>query len=37
MYALYYSPGTASLLVHWLLIEMEIEHELRLVDMDARA
>ncbi|MGO1071703.1 glutathione S-transferase family protein [Lysobacter sp. CA199] len=37
MYALYYFPGAASLLVHWLLIEMEIEHELRLVDIDARA
>lgn len=37
MYALYYSPGTASLVVHWLLIEMGIEHELRLVDIDARA
>ncbi|MGH8083158.1 MAG: glutathione S-transferase family protein, partial [Lysobacter sp.] len=37
MYALYYSPGTASMVVHWLLIEMGIEHELRPVDMDARA
>ncbi|MGN7919243.1 MULTISPECIES: glutathione S-transferase family protein [Lysobacter] len=37
MYALYYSPGTASFVVHWLLIEMGIEHELRAVDMEARA
>ncbi|MEH6422107.1 glutathione S-transferase family protein [Pseudomonas sp. CGJS7] len=36
MYTLYYYPGAASLLVHWLLIEMELEHELRLVDIDAR-
>lgn len=36
MYALYYAPGTASLLVHWLLIELDLEHELRPVDMDAR-
>ena len=36
MYTLYYFPGAASLLVHWLLIEMELEHELRLVDIDAR-
>lgn len=37
MYALYYSPGTASMVVHWLLIEMGLEHELRAVDIDARA
>ena len=37
MYTLYYSPGTASLAVHWLLIEMDLEHELREVDIDARA
>jgi len=37
MYTLYYSPGTASLVVHWLLIELGIEHELKLVDLDARA
>ncbi|ALN85386.1 glutathione S-transferase, C-terminal domain protein [Lysobacter capsici] len=36
MYALYYSPGTASLVVHWLLIEMDLAHELRTVDIDAR-
>ncbi len=32
MYTLYYSPGAASLLVHWLLLELGQLHELRLVD-----
>lgn len=32
MYQLHYSPGTASMSVHWLLIEMQIPHELVLVD-----
>lgn len=32
-YVLYYSPGTASSIVHWLLIELGVEHELRLVDL----
>ena len=36
MYTLYYSPGTASLVVHWLLIELELPHELRLVDFDSK-
>lgn len=36
MYALYYAPGAASLVVHWLLIELGLEHELRRVDMQAR-
>ena len=36
MLTLYYSPGTASLVVHWLLIELDVEHELRLVDFDSR-
>ena len=31
---LYGSPSTASLVVHWLLIELEIEHELRMLDFD---
>ena len=34
---LYYAPGSASLLVHWLLIELELPHELRLVDTAAKA
>lgn len=34
---LYYSPGAASMLVHWLLIECGHPHELRLVDIPAGA
>ena len=37
MHTLYYSPGAASMAVHWLLIELGIPHELRLVDFAARA
>jgi glutathione S-transferase len=33
---LYGSASTASLVVHWLLIEMGIEHELVLLDFDTR-
>jgi len=33
MHTLYYSPGTASLVVHWLLIELDLPHELVLVDL----
>jgi glutathione S-transferase len=36
MLKLYYSPGTASLVVHWLLIELDAEHELHKLDVDAR-
>ena len=32
MYSLYYAPGAASMVVHWLLIELGAPHELRLVD-----
>lgn len=35
MPTLYYSPGAASLVVHWLLIEMGVPHELRKVDTQA--
>lgn len=35
-YALYYAPGAASMLVHWMLIELDLPHELRLVDLDRR-
>lgn len=35
MYSLYYAPGAASMVVHWLLIELELKHELRLVDTKA--
>ena len=27
MYTLYYAPGSASLCVHWLLLELGIEFE----------
>jgi glutathione S-transferase len=32
MYRLFYAPGAASLLVHWLLIELDAPHELERVD-----
>lgn len=34
--ALYGSPSTASLVVHWLLIELEVPHELRQLDFQRR-
>ncbi len=34
---LYYAPGSASFLVHWLLIELDAPHELHLVDTAAKA
>ena len=37
MYALYYSPGTASMAVHVALLEIGAPHELRLVDVEAGA
>ena len=37
MYTLYYSPGTASMVVHLALLEAGTPHELRLVDVDAGA
>lgn len=33
MYSLYYSPGAASLVVHWLLIELDAPHELLRLDL----
>lgn len=35
MITLYYSPGTAALVVHWLLIELEVPHTLHRLDLDA--
>jgi glutathione S-transferase len=34
-YTLYYAPGAASLVVHWLLIELDVPHALALVDTKA--
>jgi glutathione S-transferase len=36
MITLHYSPSTASLVVHWLLIELDEPHTLRKVDLEAR-
>jgi glutathione S-transferase len=36
MYTLYYMPGAASFVVHWLLIELDQPHELRRLDGDKR-
>lgn len=36
MIELYYAPGAASLVVHWLLIELDVPHVLRRVDLEAR-
>ena len=33
MLTLYYSPATAAMVVHWLLIELDIEHELVKLDL----
>jgi glutathione S-transferase len=37
MYTLYYSPGTASMVVHLALLELDAPHELRLIDFDSKA
>lgn len=36
MYALYYSPGSASLAVHLTMIELDVPYELRRLDLDAK-
>ncbi len=33
MHTLYYAPGTASFVIHWLLIELAIPHALRKLDL----
>ncbi|MEQ8176762.1 MAG: glutathione S-transferase family protein [Amphiplicatus sp.] len=37
MYTLYYSPGAASLAVHWMLIEVGARHELVKIDFETKA
>ncbi|KAF0684048.1 Aste57867_23969 [Aphanomyces stellatus] len=37
MYTLYYSPATASMVVHLMLIELNVPHELRLTDIEKGA
>lgn len=37
MYRLYYSPGSASMAVHWMLIELGVPFELELVDFASQA
>ncbi len=37
MYTLYYSPSTASLAVHWMLIELGVPFELVTVDFESNA
>lgn len=36
MYTLYYAPGAASLVVHWVLIELDVPHELVRVDFETK-
>lgn len=36
-YTLYYSPGAASMAVHWMLIELGVPFAARLVDLEAGA
>jgi glutathione S-transferase len=37
MIELYFSPGTAAMVVHWLLLELDVPHELRRVDLASGA
>jgi len=36
-YSLYYSPGTASMCVHWMLLELGVPFEAHLVDIETGA
>ena len=35
MFTLNFSPGSASWVVHWLLIDLELPHQLRRLDLSA--
>ena len=35
-YTLYWSPATASMVVHWMLIELGVPHELARLDLDGQ-
>lgn len=36
MITLHSSPATAGMVVHWLLLELEVPHTLRMLDLEAR-
>lgn len=36
MHKLYYAPGAASFVVHWLLIELDLPYELEKLDFESR-
>jgi glutathione S-transferase len=36
MLTLFYTPGTASFVVHWLLLELRAEHQLRKINTQAK-
>jgi glutathione S-transferase len=36
MMTLYHSPATAAMVVHWLLLELELPHQLHALDFDKR-
>jgi len=36
MLTLHHAPSTAAFVVHWLLIELDLPHELRTLDLEAR-
>lgn len=36
MHTLFYSPGAASLVIHWLLIELDLPYELKLLDFESK-
>jgi glutathione S-transferase len=36
VYELYFAPGAASFVVHWLLIDLDVPHKLHMVDLQAK-